>query len=170
MPYSVNSLSLGTCIQSQRITKCAPLLQNRILIVKATFCKLVKLLALYDSRKVIIMFTWVSHRSSFRATWMLHTVQYRHQYKFRYFYWHFNWKLQLKFHTESSVENFMRGFMTTIWKVKKSYEFLEWSYGELQGRDLLTVCSASNLPNHVLENTRSPNWRLRPSLKVRNHF
>ena len=43
----------------------------------------------------------------------------------------FNWKLQLKFYTQSSVGHFMRGFMTTICKVKKSYEFLVWSYGEL---------------------------------------
>jgi len=140
MPYSVNSLSLGTCIQSQRTTKCVPLLQNRLL-VKATFYKVVnKPLALYDSRRVITMFTRVSNRSSFRAILMLHTAQNRHHYKFRYFTDIFNWKLQLKFYTESSVGNFMRGFMTTIWKVKKSYEFLEWSYGELQGRSLLAVC------------------------------
>ena len=45
-------------MQSQRITKCAPLLQNRPLLAKAMFHKVVnKLLAFYDSRRVITVFT-----------------------------------------------------------------------------------------------------------------
>ena len=101
-----------------------------------TFHKVVnKLLVFYDSRSVITMFTWDSHRSLFRATWMLHPIKNCHHYKFRYFYWHFqleatveilyriiNMKLHARFydnHMQGQKE--LRVFGMVVWRVTRSF-------------------------------------------------